>query len=130
MKEYPSTEGKYLYKLSKRFFDIIFSAITLILTSPLILTGALAVRLSSPGPAFYRAKRAGIEDKAFDMYKLRTMRTGTDSTNRRITNAEDERITPVGKLLRKLKIDELPQFWNVLIGEMSIVGPRPEDCIS
>ena len=76
---------------------------------------------------FYRAKRAGLGGKPFYMLKLRTMRIGMDSPDRRVTAAQDERITPAGIWLRKFKIDELPQFWNVLRGEMSIVGPRPED---
>lgn len=111
----------------KRFFDIFFASCALLVTWPLILIGALAVKLTSPGTAFYRAKRAGLRGKPFDMYKLRTMRVGTDTSDRKITAARDDRITPVGALLRKFKIDELPQFWNVLEGDMSIVGPRPED---
>ena len=111
----------------KRIFDVVFALCALLVTWPLILTGALAVKLTSPGPAFYRAKRAGLGGKPFDMFKLRTMYVGTDTPNRRMTAVGDERITPVGPFLRKLKIDELPQFWNVVCGEMSIVGPRPED---
>jgi len=111
----------------KRLFDIVFASCALLATWPLILIGALAVKLTSPGPAFYRAKRAGLGGKPFDMLKLRTMYVGTDTTDRRVTAERDDRITPVGALLRKFKIDELPQFWNVLRGDMSIVGPRPED---
>src|SRR5256884_6903918 len=111
----------------KRLFDIVFSFFVLLVAWPLILIGALMIRLTSPGPAFHRAKRAGLRGKPFEMLKLRTMLVGTSSPDRRITAAEDDRITPVGRLLRKSKIDELPQFWNVLRGEMSIVGPRPED---
>jgi lipopolysaccharide/colanic/teichoic acid biosynthesis glycosyltransferase len=114
-------------KIIKRLFDILFASCVLFVTSPLILIGALAVKLTSPGPAFYKAKRAGLGGKPFYMLKLRTMRVYTDTSNRKITDAVDDRITPVGKWLRKLKIDEFPQFWNVLIGDMSIVGPRPED---
>jgi len=111
----------------KRLFDIVFASCALLATWPLILIGALAVKLTSPGPAFYRAKRAGLGGKPFDMLKLRTMYVGTDTPDRRVTAERDDRITPVGALLRKFKIDELPQFWNVLRGDMSIVGPRPED---
>lgn len=118
---------KRLFKVTKRLFDVVISVCTLLLTCPLILIGALAVKLTSPGPAFYQAKRAGLGGKPFDMFKLRTMRIGTDTPDRRVTAALDDRITPVGGLLRKFKIDELPQFWNVLRGDMSIVGPRPED---
>jgi lipopolysaccharide/colanic/teichoic acid biosynthesis glycosyltransferase len=111
----------------KRLFDLMFAAGALLVSWPLILLGALAVKLTSAGPAFYRAKRAGLGGLPFDMFKLRTMSVGSDAAGRRITEQEDERVTVVGRLLRKLKIDELPQFWNVLRGEMSIVGPRPED---
>ena len=111
----------------KRLFDVVFAVCALLATWPLILIGALAVKLTSPGPAFYRAKRAGLAGKPFEMLKLRTMRVGLDTADRRVTAENDERITPVGALLRKFKIDELPQFWNVLRGDMSIVGPRPED---
>ena len=111
----------------KRLFDIVVAASALLLTCPLILIGALAVKLTTPGPAFYRAKRAGLGGKLFYMLKLRTMRVGTDAVDRRVTAERDDRITPVGELLRKFKIDELPQFWKVLCGDMSIVGPRPED---
>lgn len=116
-----------LFRLTKRLFDIILSALALLLTGPLILIGAVAVKLTSPGPMFYYAKRAGLGGKPFYMYKLRTMYINTDTLDRRVTAAHDDRITPVGRLLRKLKIDEFPQFWNVLLGDMSIVGPRPED---
>ena len=111
----------------KRLFDIVFSFFVLLAVWPLILIGALIIKLTSPGTAFHRAKRAGLGGKPFHMLKLRTMLVGMASPHRRITAAEDDRITPVGRLLRRTKIDELPQFWNVLRGEMSIVGPRPED---
>jgi lipopolysaccharide/colanic/teichoic acid biosynthesis glycosyltransferase len=120
-------KNERLYKMVKRLFDVVFAVCVLLVTWPLILIGALAVKRTSPGPAFYRAKRAGLAGKPFDMLKLRTMRVGADTPDRRITAAQDDRITPVGRLLRKSKIDELPQFWNVLRGDMSIVGPRPED---
>lgn len=113
--------------MAKRLFDIIVAACVLAVTWPLILIGALAVKLTTPGPAFYRARRAGLADKPFDMLKLRTMYVGLDSPDRRVTADHDERITTAGRLLRKSKIDELPQLWNVLRGDMSIVGPRPED---
>jgi lipopolysaccharide/colanic/teichoic acid biosynthesis glycosyltransferase len=111
----------------KRAFDVVFSACALLVTSPLILVGAVAVKLTSSGPAFYRAKRAGLGGRAFCMFKLRTMFVGTDTPDRRITADNDERVTPVGKPLRRFHLDELPQLWNVLRGDMSVVGPRPED---
>ena len=113
--------------MSKRLFDIIMALVALLITWPLILIGAIAVKMTSPGPTFYRAKRAGKYNQQFDMFKLRTMRIGLDTVDKRVTEEDDPRITPAGNLLRKTKLDELPQFWNVLIGEMSIVGPRPED---
>ncbi len=119
--------GHVLYRGSKRFLDVVLAAAALALTGPVILLAALAVKLTSPGPAFYRARRAGQGGRPFVMYKLRTMRTGTDSPGRKITAAADDRLTAVGKWLRQFKIDELPQLWNVLRGDMSIVGPRPED---
>ena len=113
--------------MSKRLFDIIMALVALLITWPLILIGAIAVKMTSPGPIFYRAKRAGRYNQQFDMFKMRTMRIGLDTVDKRVTEEDDPRITPAGNLLRKTKLDELPQFWNVLIGEMSIVGPRPED---
>ena len=110
----------------KRVFDAVAAALALCLCWPLIAVGALLVVLTSPGPAFYRARRAGLHGRPFDVLKLRTMRVGTDTPERRITDAGDDRVTPVGRFLRRSKIDELPQLWNVLVGEMSVVGPRPE----
>ncbi len=111
----------------KRLFDMGFAVCVLLIVWPLILIGAVAVKLTSRGPAFYKAKRAGRGGKLFYMYKLRTMRIGADAPDRKITEEQDDRIMPVGRWLRRFEIDELPQFWNVLRGEMSIVGPRPED---
>jgi lipopolysaccharide/colanic/teichoic acid biosynthesis glycosyltransferase len=120
-------ERALLSRAAKRLVDVVLAAAALVVTAPLILLGAVAVKLSSRGPAFYRAKRAGLGGRPFVMFKLRTMRVGTDSTDRKITAEGDDRVTAVGRLLRKLKIDELPQLLNVLRGDMSIVGPRPED---
>jgi lipopolysaccharide/colanic/teichoic acid biosynthesis glycosyltransferase len=115
------------YAVCKRLIDVALALTALALTGPLILLGALAVKLSSRGPAFYRARRAGLKGRPFAMFKLRTMRVGTDSANRKVTAEDDDRVTAVGRWLRKCKIDELPQFWNVLKGDMAVVGPRPED---
>jgi lipopolysaccharide/colanic/teichoic acid biosynthesis glycosyltransferase/glycosyltransferase involved in cell wall biosynthesis len=112
---------------SKRLLDVLVASCALALTAPLILLGAAAIKLTSPGPAFYRARRAGLGGRLFCMLKLRTMRPGSDTPQRKITDADDDRVTTVGRWLRRLKIDELPQLWNVLKGDMSIVGPRPED---
>lgn len=112
---------------AKRLFDTLFSIAALLVTWPLILIGALAIVWTSPGPAFYRARRAGLGGRPYAMFKLRTMRAGSDAPDRRVTAGEDDRVTPVGRVLRRFQIDELPQFWNVLRGEMSVVGPRAED---
>jgi lipopolysaccharide/colanic/teichoic acid biosynthesis glycosyltransferase len=116
-----------LYHAVKRSLDCVLAACALVVSGPAILLGVLAVKLTSAGPAFYRAKRAGLHGEPFFMFKLRTMRLGTDSADRKVTADHDERVTFVGRWLRKFKIDELPQFWNVLKGDMAIVGPRPED---
>jgi lipopolysaccharide/colanic/teichoic acid biosynthesis glycosyltransferase len=111
----------------KRLIDIILATCVLAVTWPLILTGALLIKITSPGAAFYRSRRAGKDGRLFLMMKLRTMRANADTADRKITDAKDDRVTTAGRWLRKLKIDELPQFWNVIRGDMSIVGPRPED---
>ena len=112
---------------AKRFLDVVIAIGALIVTGPLILIGAVAIKLGSRGPAFYRAKRAGLGGQPFFMLKLRTMRVGADSPDRKITAQEDDRVTGAGRLLRRFRIDEFPQFWHVLRGDMAIVGPRPED---
>jgi lipopolysaccharide/colanic/teichoic acid biosynthesis glycosyltransferase len=123
----PAAERAPRSRPVKRVLDVVLAACALVVTGPLILLGALAVKCTSRGPAFYRAKRAGKGGRPFFMLKLRTMRIGTDTADRKITAAQDDRTTAVGRILRKLKIDEFPQFWNVFRGDMSIVGPRPED---
>jgi lipopolysaccharide/colanic/teichoic acid biosynthesis glycosyltransferase len=110
----------------KRTFDVAASALGLVLTSPFLLAGAIAVKVASPGPAFYRGVRVGRHGKQFQIYKLRTMEPGAEKKGPAVTASDDPRITPVGRALRRTKIDELPQLLNVLKGEMSLVGPRPE----
>lgn len=109
----------------KRAFDILFSAALLLLLAPVLLICAIGVRLSSPGPVLYAAQRVGQGGVPFAMYKFRTM--GVNTGGSVITGARDVRIFPFGGLLRKFKLDELPQFFNVIRGDMAIVGPRPED---
>jgi lipopolysaccharide/colanic/teichoic acid biosynthesis glycosyltransferase len=112
----------------KRLFDLMASGLALLVFAPVLAVAALGVRLASPGPVLYRAVRAGRHGRPFTMYKLRTMRHGqTAVTRTRITAVNDPRVFGFGRLLRRTKIDELPQLLNVLRGEMSIVGPRPED---
>src|SRR5437763_3900118 len=113
--------------MAKRLFDMLVSAAALAVLSPVILLAAVGVRLSSRGPAFYRARRAGRGGVPFTMLKLRTMHVDQGPAPSAITGVKDPRVFPFGALLRRLKIDELPQFWDVLRGQMSLVGPRPED---
>jgi lipopolysaccharide/colanic/teichoic acid biosynthesis glycosyltransferase len=108
----------------KRAFDIAASAAGLVALSPLLAAVAAAVKLLDPGPVFFRQTRAGLGAKPFRIIKFRTMRAGAEGAL--ITAGGDGRVTPLGRLLRRTKLDELPQLFNVLRGDMSIVGPRPE----
>ncbi len=112
--------------MTRRTFDVIIAAVLLVITAPLILIGMVAVRLSSKGPVFYRCTRVGRSGRAFTMYKLRTMHVA-GAAGSRITGSDDPRVFTAGRLLRRAKIDELPQLINILRGEMALVGPRPED---
>ena len=109
----------------KRTFDIGVSFVGLILLSPLMLLAALAIKLDSPGPIMFRQKRIGKGFRPFLIYKFRTMQEAS-GRRRSLTVGDDPRITPTGRLLRTTKIDEIPQLINVLKGDMSFVGPRPE----
>lgn len=111
----------------KRLFDLLASAMGLVLLSPLLALIAIAIRLTSPGPIFYRARRVGRGGREFTLYKFRSMVADADRHGPGITAAGDPRVTPVGRVLRRTKLDELPQLWNVLRGDMTLVGPRPED---
>ncbi len=110
---------------AKRAFDVAASLLLLVLTAPLMVASALAVKLTSPGPVFFRQVRIGIGGRPFEILKFRTMRVNDDSTTQWSVD-DDDRVTRVGRLLRPSHIDELPQLINVLRGEMSLVGPRPE----
>jgi exopolysaccharide biosynthesis polyprenyl glycosylphosphotransferase len=110
----------------KRFIDITFSAIALILLIPVFLIIALAVKLGSSGPVFYSQERIGRYGKPFQIYKFRTMVENAEKNGPQLSSSNDDRITKAGKFLRKTRLDELPQFYNVLKGDMSLVGPRPE----
>src|ERR1043166_3616889 len=111
----------------KRLFDIVASALGLLATAPLLGAASLGILLSDGGPVLYRARRAGLRGRPFTMYKLRTMRGNQGRTASRVTAAQDARVFRFGRFLRLSKIDELPQLVNVLRGDMSIVGPRPEE---
>jgi sugar transferase (PEP-CTERM system associated) len=119
--------GRRLSSIAKRLFDIIASSILLLLTGPVILVAAILVKLDSKGPAFYRQQRVGLYGEEFWIVKLRTMRQDAEISGQAVwAEKDDPRITRLGYWLRKLRIDELPQTWTVLKGEMSFVGPRPE----
>lgn len=110
----------------KRLFDLIFATLAILMLAPVFLVAAVAIRITSPGPVLYRARRTGRGGVDFVMYKFRTMHL-VQKSHSVITGTHDARIFPVGRILRATKIDELPQLFNVLLGQMSIVGPRPED---
>jgi exopolysaccharide biosynthesis polyprenyl glycosylphosphotransferase len=117
-----------LYLMAKRAFDMVVSALALIILSPVMLITALAIKLYDRGPVFYRQVRLTKNGKPFKVLKFRSMRTDAekDGVARLSTGEKDDRITPVGRFIRKVRIDELPQLFNILGGSMSIVGPRPE----
>jgi lipopolysaccharide/colanic/teichoic acid biosynthesis glycosyltransferase len=113
--------------MAKRLIDVVLAGLGLALVAPVLGLAALAIRLTSPGPVLYRARRVGRDGSAFTMFKLRTMAVRPPGPAARITGQNDPRVFPLGRWLRRTKIDELPQLFNVLRGDMSIVGPRPED---
>lgn len=111
----------------RRWLDITAAATGLVVLSPLCLFIAVLIKRDSPGPVFYRAQRVGKDGHEFRLYKFRSMVAGADRQGPGITAAGDSRVTQVGRFLRRTKLDELPQLINVLTGDMSLVGPRPED---
>ena len=110
----------------KRVFDIALAIPASLVAAPIVVVSALLVRLDSRGPVFYRGWRTGLGGRPFRIYKLRTMEADADTAGPEITRADDQRVTRIGRMLRRTKIDELPQLFNVLSGHMSLVGPRPE----
>lgn len=115
-----------MYDFFKRCFDLLFSVLFLLVFSPVYILTFIIIKIVSPGPAIYKAKRVGKDGKLFDCYKFRSMRV--DSGKVKLTTLQnDDRIFPFGKFIRKAKIDEMPQVVNILTGDMSVVGPRPED---
>jgi lipopolysaccharide/colanic/teichoic acid biosynthesis glycosyltransferase len=113
-------------KLEKRLFDVVASAIGLLVLWPVFLVIAALIKLEDGGPVFYRQERIGYKGRPFKIWKFRTMVVNADKLGKPLTVGRDPRITRVGYWLRKFKLDELPQLLNVLLGEMSLVGPRPE----
>jgi lipopolysaccharide/colanic/teichoic acid biosynthesis glycosyltransferase len=115
-----------IYLVTKRAFDIAVSFSALVALAPVMAGIACAIKLESPGPVLYRGKRAGLRGKPFWMYKFRSMVVDAESIGGFSTAVDDPRLTRIGRKLRRYKLDELPQFLNVLKGEMSLVGPRPQ----
>jgi len=126
MRAHSENKRRFYEKTGKRWVDLTASFAGLLLLSPLLIVLALLVKLSSPGPVLYRQKRVGQAGKCFSIAKFRSMYADADKNGLSITSTRDPRITPIGRTLRRLKLDELPQLWNVLRGDMSLVGPRPE----
>ncbi len=120
------SSGRALSSAAKRVFDVTASAILLALTAPVIAIFAVLVKLDSKGPAFFRQSRVGLYGTCFDVIKLRSMRVDAEADGAQWATRDDPRVTRVGRFIRKIRIDELPQTWSVLKGEMSFVGPRPE----
>ncbi len=121
------SSGRMLSGAFKRIFDITVSLILLLFTLPVIIGTAIAIKFESKGPAFYRQRRVGLYGVGFDIIKLRSMRQDAEVNGKAVwAEKDDPRVTRIGRIIRKLRIDELPQAWSVLKGEMSFVGPRPE----
>jgi exopolysaccharide biosynthesis polyprenyl glycosylphosphotransferase len=111
----------------KRFFDILFASILVLLALPLMLVTGILILLESGGPVLYLQERVGLNGRLFSVIKFRSMRTDAEKDGKpRWASAQDDRVTRVGRVIRKLRIDELPQLFTVLLGDMSLVGPRPE----
>jgi len=113
-------------KSTKRLFDVATSFFVLLTLSPMYVILAITVKISSKGPIFFKQERIGINGLPFNIIKFRTMYIDSEKDGPQLSSSYDKRITPIGKVLRKTRLDEFPQFWNVIIGDMSIVGPRPE----
>lgn len=114
-------------RMIKRTFDVVLSSAGLVVLSPILLVLAIIIKITSPGPVFFKQRRVGANNKEFEMYKFRSMHVQNQKESDTLwTTADDDRITVIGKYMRKANLDELPQLWNVLLGNMSIVGPRPE----
>lgn len=123
----PYKQPNYMVNdLVKRLFDIILSFVGLVILSPILLVVSIIIKLTSSGPVFFKQVRVGRNEKNFKILKFRTMVVDAEKKGAQITVGRDSRITGIGHFLRKYKLDELPQLINVLIGDMSLVGPRPE----
>ncbi|MFN0025401.1 MAG: exopolysaccharide biosynthesis polyprenyl glycosylphosphotransferase [Parvularculaceae bacterium] len=113
-------------RAAKRVFDLVAAILLLVIFAPLLLVTAIAIRLDSPGPSLYRQRRVGQDGRIFEIYKFRSMRTDAEKNGAQWASTGDDRITRIGRIIRRTRIDEIPQALNILKGEMSFVGPRPE----
>jgi lipopolysaccharide/colanic/teichoic acid biosynthesis glycosyltransferase len=113
--------------MARRLFDLSFATVALAILSPLLALVALGVRVSAGAPILYRASRVGFGGRTFSMLKFRSMRLEPEDSRKKVSGAEDPRVFPLGRLIRRVKLDELPQLMNVVKGDMAMVGPRPED---
>lgn len=120
------SRGRLTYRISKRFLDLLITVPSLIVLSPILILVALLIKATSRGPVFYRGVRSGLHGKPFRLMKFRTMVQNAEKIGGPSTGKNDPRVTAVGKVLRRYKLDELPNLLNVVLGEMSLVGPRPE----
>lgn len=119
-------KGEKMYKYIKRLLDILVSAFAVIILSPLMVITAMAVKLESEGPALFKQDRLGLDGKVFKIYKFRSMCQGAEHTGTGVySGADDMRVTKVGRIIRATSIDELPQLFNIIKGDMSFIGPRP-----
>lgn len=120
-------QGMPVWQMSiKRFFDIVLSLIAMILLIPVYIGLAIAVKMSSKGPVFFKQERIGLNGKKFNIIKFRTMYVDAEAKGPQLSSSSDPRITKSGRFMRKVRLDEFPQFYNVIVGDMSLVGPRPE----
>ena len=124
--ELSRVNGGWAYRAVKRAFDVVSCSCALVLLSPVMVYVAARIKLESPGPVLYVQVREGVGGRPFKLYKFRSMYTDAEARGAQWAAGDDPRITPFGRFLRKSRLDEVPQFWNVVRGDMSLVGPRPE----
>lgn len=122
----PTVAGNLLYRFVKRAFDVVSCSVALILLSPVMLYCAIRIKRESTGPIIYAQRRVGQGGRVFSIYKFRSMYTDAEARGAQWAQDHDPRITPFGQFMRKTRLDEIPQFWNVVKGDMSLIGPRPE----
>lgn len=124
--EEPAVGGSATYRFVKRAFDIVSCGVALVVLAIPMGIIALKIKNESPGPVIYAQKRIGLDGREFNIYKFRSMYIDAEARGARWASDDDPRVTPFGKFMRKTRLDEIPQFWNVFKGDMSLVGPRPE----